>query len=273
MSNHRDTRHSHSTVQTFKFPINRWLAPFPALSLGQPTTYLIIQNCTSFFYLLLPLGVLFIKTFNKPLPLPVHSPGHYVTLRARHGVYSPYYAHERYPIKSAALSPVKNIIVVAAAAPSRPLLQSRSENYALSTNKLFTLTSSEEMDLDLLRIFHFLPPKWYVQVASLEIIPPLWSGSRSACPQAYCAAAGHSPPFICLPSPTNPPRRHEMDFLYVSDAIRSHCSKTSRLKSLCWILLISPEGFFSISFIGRPRSTFMFGCRWMCGNLGESNTN
>lgn len=103
----------------------------------------------------------FINTFSKPLPLPVHSPGHYVTLSARHGVYSPYYAHEWYPIKSAALSPVENVIVVARAAPSRPLLQSRSENYALSTNKLlFILTSSseEEMDSDLLRIFHFFRP-------------------------------------------------------------------------------------------------------------------
>lgn len=103
--------------------------------------------------------MLFMNTFNKPLPLPVHSPGHYVTLSARHGVHSPYYAHEWCPIRSAALSPVKNVIVVAGAAPSRPLLRSRAENDALSTNKLLVLTSSEEdVDLDLLRTFHFLLP-------------------------------------------------------------------------------------------------------------------
>lgn len=92
--------------------------------------------------------MLLTNTCNKPLPLPVHSPGHYVTLSGRHGVYWPHYAHEWYPIKSAALSPVKNIIVVAAAAPSRPLLHSRAQNYALSTNKLFILTSSEGLDSD-----------------------------------------------------------------------------------------------------------------------------
>lgn len=37
----------------------------------------------------------------------------------------------------------------------------------------------------------------------LEIIPPLWSGSRSVCPPACWAAPGHSPPFICLPETWN----------------------------------------------------------------------
>lgn len=153
-----------------------------------------------FFYLLPLLAELFINTFNKPLLLPVHSLGHYVTLSARHGVYSPYYAHEWYPIRSAVLSPVKNIIVVAGAAPSRPLLQSRSENYALSTNKLSVLTSSEEMDLDLLKIFHFfLPNDTSRLVSGNNPAAVIWikiSVSASLLGSSRSLPSFHLPPFF-----------------------------------------------------------------------------
>lgn len=221
----------------------------------------------SFFFYLLPLlAVLFINTFNKPLPLPVHSPGHYVTLSARHGVYSPYYAHEWYPIRSASLWPVKNIIVVAGAAPSRPLLQSRSEDYALSTNKLFVLTSSEEMDLDLLKILHFfLPNDTSRLVSGNNPASVIWIKiSVSASLLGSCRS---------LPSFHLPPPRHEMDFLYFSDAIIPNVSAQIFLLNS---LHLTCNSFFCIFFsfsTGCPHSTFMSSYRWICGDLGDCKTN
>lgn len=160
------------------------------------------------------------------------------------------------------LSPVKNIIIVAWAVPSRS--PSKAEMKIMPFPLISFLTDLHWGNgLRPFEICEFYLPnymsRWFKS-----------SWKLSSCHQTVIRLKisvsmyllGRARSLICLLLLS-----HQMDFLYFSDAISSSCTGPFQLKPFCWILFIS-NGLKRPSFsAGQPHSTFMSTSRQLCSDF------